>query len=267
MYSEAHMNVPMKVVTREYSNGEFSDSPPMNGGPFRLTTNTLTCWTAVTRNTTELTRLGENTFDLMISSSGERCLLHSLTRYIIVTKCKANCPISDKNKAGWKIDRNGRTGDNCCNGFDREIVIKETDINIPKQVICTSPYLIPSRRKTDREYALIKQFKAKIWYIWMVVTRVHLPCLMMSNEPHIDGIFEVKGEATDASPILIMGCSSSSMLCMPSMKEAIFPADPVILLFWARVCLALTASRSQMIFIALNKGQLSPSCCCRSYSS
>lgn len=47
----------------------------------------------------------------------------------------------------------------------REMDKKQTLINIPLIVTCPSPNLIPSRYKTLRLYALIRQFNAKILYI------------------------------------------------------------------------------------------------------
>lgn len=43
MVSLALMKVRAKVAAKEYSRGLFSERPPMNGLPFRFTTNTLTC--------------------------------------------------------------------------------------------------------------------------------------------------------------------------------------------------------------------------------
>jgi len=44
-------------------------------------------------------------------------------------------------------------------------------------------------------------------HAWMVVTRVHRPCRMISTVPRILGILDVKGAAILASPIFTMGNS------------------------------------------------------------
>lgn len=80
------------------------------------------------------------------------------------TMRKPTCPRIDKNKAGWKMDVIGRTGLSLSRGFERLMVMNDTDISIPRAVICRSPYLTPSRYSTDREYAEIKQFNARIWW-------------------------------------------------------------------------------------------------------
>lgn len=61
-------------------------------------------------------------------------------------------------------------------GSGRTISIAVHDSpSMPMAVICVSPYLTPSRYSTDREYALIRQLSARIWYICIEVTRVHRP--------------------------------------------------------------------------------------------
>mmetsp|Transcript_27439 Transcript_27439/g.54834 ORF Transcript_27439/g.54834 Transcript_27439/m.54834 type:complete len:327 (-) Transcript_27439:2762-3742(-) len=69
----------------------------------------------------------------------------------------------------------------------------------------------------------MRQFSARIWYCWTDVTRVHLPCLIMSTQDLMEGIFEVKGAATDASPIFTVGKPSSSS--MSSNCAAILAAE------------------------------------------
>ena len=64
---------------------------------------------------------------------------------MVRTRCTANCPTSEKNIAGWKIDVSGRTGASCGRDLACEIVMKEMDMRMPVAVICLSPYLIPSR--------------------------------------------------------------------------------------------------------------------------
>lgn len=49
------------------------------------------------------------------------------------------------------MDVSGRTGDNLSSGFDLDTDMKEIDINIPVAVIWVSPYLTPSRYRTDKE--------------------------------------------------------------------------------------------------------------------
>ena len=56
----------------------------------------------------------------------------------------------------------------------------------------------------------MRQFSAKIWYIWIDVTNVHLPCRTMSTQLRMLGILLVNGAATLASPIFTMGNSSIS---------------------------------------------------------
>ena len=77
----------------------------------------------------------------------------------------------------------------------------------------------------------------------------------------MEGIFEVKGEATDASPILTMGSSKSLVFCISSIIAAIIPADPARVFRFA--CLALifcasSASFFQIACIAFTIAQLSP---------
>lgn len=57
----------------------------------------------------------------------------------------------EMNKAGWKMDVIGLTQLSLSSGLDLLIVMKDTDISIPRAVICLSPYLTPSRYKTDSE--------------------------------------------------------------------------------------------------------------------
>jgi len=90
------------------------------------------------------------------------CSLALRTATIIVTKCIANCPNKLKNNAGWKIDVNGRTFDSRSNGLDLETDMKDTEPNNPSAVICESPYFTPSKYRTDKEYELIKLWRAKI---------------------------------------------------------------------------------------------------------
>jgi hypothetical protein len=42
--------------------------------------------------------------------------------------------------------------------------MNEMEPRIPIAVICVSPYLTPSRYKTDSEYELMRQLSARIWY-------------------------------------------------------------------------------------------------------
>lgn len=67
---------------------------------------------------------------------------------------------------------------------------------MPMAVICVSPYLTPSRYSTDREYALMRQLSARIWYICIEVTRVHRPCRTISTQLRMLGILLVNGAAT-----------------------------------------------------------------------
>lgn len=69
----------------------------------------------------------------------------------------------EANKAGWKIDVIGLTELSLSSGLDLLMVMKDTDISIPRAVICLSPYFTPSRYKTDSEYAEMRQFNANIW--------------------------------------------------------------------------------------------------------
>lgn len=73
------------------------------------------------------------------------------------------CPKMERKRAGWKMDVIGRTGLSLERGLDLLIVMNDTDINIPSAVICLSPYLTPSKYSTEREYAEMRQFKARIW--------------------------------------------------------------------------------------------------------
>lgn len=66
------------------------------------------------------------------------------------------------NKAGWKIEVKGRTFESLSRGLDLETDINEIEPSNPIAVSCESPYLTPSRYSTDKEYELIKQFRARI---------------------------------------------------------------------------------------------------------
>ena len=55
-------------------------------------------------------------------------------------------------------------------------------------------------------------------YICSVVSSVHRPCRTMSSEALIDGIFDVNGDAIDASPSLTIGVS------IPSIASSIIAA-------------------------------------------
>lgn len=57
---------------------------------------------------------------------------------------------------------------------------KQKAMSIPKIVAWVSPSFTPSKYKTLKVYAEIRQFKANILNICIVVTKVHLPCLMIS---------------------------------------------------------------------------------------
>lgn len=57
----------------------------------------------------------------------------------------------EANKAGWKMDVIGLTELSLSSGFDLLMAMKDTDVSIPRAVICLSPYLTPSRYKTDSE--------------------------------------------------------------------------------------------------------------------
>lgn len=47
-------------------------------------------------------------------------------------------------------------------GLERETDIKDTDPSKPKAVICVSPYLTPSKYKTDKEYELMRLCRPRI---------------------------------------------------------------------------------------------------------
>lgn len=49
------------------------------------------------------------------------------------------------------MDVIGRTGLSLDSGLALLMVINDTDMSIPRAVICLSPYLTPSRYSTDRE--------------------------------------------------------------------------------------------------------------------
>lgn len=68
----------------------------------------------------------------------------------------------ERNNAGWKIDVSGRTGLSLSIGLDLLMVMSDAAISMPVAVICLSPYLTPSRYSTDKEYALMRQVKARI---------------------------------------------------------------------------------------------------------
>ena len=156
------MKVPTKVNVSDHKRGVFSTSPPIKGGPFKLTTKTLTCCTADTRNTTLFSRLGLNSFMNSGLVSGGICFLHSWTKMYKVPKCRMNCPMMEMNNAGWKTDLSGVTEDSFGRGLDLDMVTKDTLMSIPRHVISLSPYLIPSKCSTDKEYAEIRQFRARI---------------------------------------------------------------------------------------------------------
>ena len=65
-------------------------------------------------------------------------------------------------RAGWNIDVIGRTGLSLSSGLERLIVMNDTDISMSRAVICLSPYLVPSRYRTDSEYADMRQLRARI---------------------------------------------------------------------------------------------------------
>lgn len=73
-------------------------------------------------------------------------------------------PRIERNNAGWKMDVIGRTELSLDSGLALLMVINDTDMSIPRAVICLSPYLTPSRYSTDSEYAEIRQFNARIWW-------------------------------------------------------------------------------------------------------
>lgn len=72
---------------------------------------------------------------------------HSWLKRQNVTKQELyfTCPRMEKNRAGWKKDVRGRTQLSLSKGLDRLMVMKETDMSMPKAVICLSPYFTPSR--------------------------------------------------------------------------------------------------------------------------
>lgn len=63
--------------------------------------------------------------------------------------------------------------------FERDINKKHAANNNPCNVAWRSLNLIPSKYRTDWVYAKIKAFKANILNICKVVTKVHLPCLII----------------------------------------------------------------------------------------
>src|SRR3569833_1809931 len=91
----------------------------------------------------------------------------------------------------------------------REMERKQTLISMPLIVYWPSPNLMPSRYSTLKLLVEIRQFSARILYIWIVATRVHRPWRMMLGMAMTFRSLLVKGAATEASPSLRVGGSSS----------------------------------------------------------
>eukprot|EP00968_Pinguiococcus_pyrenoidosus_P018709 scaffold1954_cov268-Pinguiococcus_pyrenoidosus.AAC.146 len=72
----------------------------------------------------------------------------------------------------------------------------------------------------------MRQFSARIWYICRLVTSVQRPWRMMSTQPRMLGMRDVKGAAMLASPSFTIGSapSSRSSICAASF-EALRPTD------------------------------------------
>mmetsp|Transcript_46833 Transcript_46833/g.118028 ORF Transcript_46833/g.118028 Transcript_46833/m.118028 type:complete len:366 (+) Transcript_46833:613-1710(+) len=121
-----------------------------------------------------------------------------------------NWPNNEPNMTGEKMDFGGRTALSFFRGCPRLMTMKHTAVSMPRMVIWRSPYLMPSRYSADRLYAEIRQFSAMIWYICSVVSSVQRPWRMMSSTDRMDGIFDVKGAAMEASPSLIISVSPAS---------------------------------------------------------
>mmetsp|Transcript_36064 Transcript_36064/g.72344 ORF Transcript_36064/g.72344 Transcript_36064/m.72344 type:complete len:200 (+) Transcript_36064:1088-1687(+) len=104
----------------------------------------------------------------------------------------------------------------------------------------------------------MRQLSASTCCIWMVLTSVQRPCRMMSMVLLMEGSFEVKGAATDASPSLTIGTSPVSTSASIA-ACAVNALDPPRAAVRAALRLLISSCVSAIAcFIALTTTQLSP---------
>mmetsp|Transcript_21254 Transcript_21254/g.46629 ORF Transcript_21254/g.46629 Transcript_21254/m.46629 type:complete len:250 (-) Transcript_21254:611-1360(-) len=127
------------------------------------------------------------------------------TACISSVRWMANCPITDSTKYPQKICACGLSFESCGSGLAWERKRKQAAVAMPEAVACESPSFTPSRYCTLSAYAVARQFRPRILYIWMVVTSVVRPWRMRSLHGPTLVALAVKGAAMDASPSCTKG--------------------------------------------------------------